>query len=56
MTEMHTDHFNSLFQSGKYSDLKINCGNGAITFRVHKNVVCTQSKVLAAHIDNPFLV
>lgn len=47
-------HFDSLLDDPKYSDLTIHCDGR--TFRVHKVIICLQSKPLAAHVDNPFLV
>ncbi|PQE06300.1 BTB POZ domain protein [Rutstroemia sp. NJR-2017a BBW] len=42
-----------MLESGRYSDLTIKCGGKV--FRVHRNVVCLQSKPLAAHVDGVFL-
>ncbi|RDW88237.1 hypothetical protein BP6252_00269 [Coleophoma cylindrospora] len=39
----------SLYKSGKYTDLVIQCGKQA--WKVHRAVICTQSKPLAAAID-----
>ena len=44
----------STLANGKYSDLTITC-KGEI-FKVHRMVVCLQSKPLAAHIDGAFRV
>jgi hypothetical protein len=44
----------STLAGGKYSDLTIAC-KGEI-FKVHRMVVCLQSKPLAAHIDGAFRV
>lgn len=41
-------------ESGDYSDLTIICGNEK--FSVHKVVVCSQSRVLAAAMKNGFKV
>ncbi|KAM3548897.1 hypothetical protein ARSEF4850_009152 [Beauveria asiatica] len=41
-----------LLKSGEFSDLTLVCG--CKDFNVHKAVVCTQSKVLAAAIRGPF--
>jgi hypothetical protein len=38
----------------KYSDLTLRCGKNV--FKVHKNIVCTQSKVFAAACDGGFQV
>ncbi|PQE16205.1 BTB POZ domain protein [Rutstroemia sp. NJR-2017a BVV2] len=43
-----------MLDSGRYSDLTITCGSKV--FRVHRNVVCLQSKPLAAHVDGVFVV
>ncbi|ATZ57217.1 hypothetical protein BCIN_14g03750 [Botrytis cinerea B05.10] len=42
-----------MLDTGRYSDLTIKCGNKV--FRVHRNVVCLQSRPLAAHVDGAFL-
>ncbi|KAF5876306.1 putative btb poz domain protein [Botrytis fragariae] len=42
-----------MLDSGRYSDLTIKCGNKV--FKVHRNVVCLQSRPLAAHVDGAFL-
>ncbi|PQE31545.1 BTB POZ domain-containing protein [Rutstroemia sp. NJR-2017a WRK4] len=42
-----------MLESGRYSDLTIKCGGKV--FRVHRNVVCLQSRPLAAHVDGVFL-
>ncbi|KAI9781527.1 MAG: hypothetical protein M1839_005942 [Geoglossum umbratile] len=42
----------SLFQSDKYSDLTITCGNEV--FKVHRAVVCPRSKFFAAACDGKF--
>ena len=44
----------SVYNNGKYSDLIIKCGER--TFNVHRIIVCTQSKVLAAMINHNFKV
>jgi len=41
-----------LFSTGKYSDLLIKCKGKE--FRVHRAVVCLQSKPLAAAVDGQF--
>ncbi|CZR69761.1 uncharacterized protein PAC_19661 [Phialocephala subalpina] len=41
-----------MLESGRYSDLTIKC-SGKV-FKVHRNVVCLQSKPLAAHVDGGF--
>ncbi|RDL40932.1 uncharacterized protein BP5553_00911 [Venustampulla echinocandica] len=43
-----------LLQTGKYSDLEIRCGSKI--FKVHRNVICFQSKPLADCVDGGFLV
>ena len=42
----------SMFNAGKYSDLKIEC-NGW-TFPVHRSVICAQSKVLERMVEGGF--
>ncbi|KAK8900786.1 hypothetical protein QC760_010550 [Botrytis cinerea] len=42
-----------MLDSGRYSYLTIKCGNKV--FKVHRNVVCLQSKPLVAHVDGAFL-
>ncbi|KAK0117806.1 hypothetical protein ONS95_012131 [Cadophora gregata] len=42
-----------MFSTGKYSDLLIKCQGRA--FKVHRTVVCLQSKPLAAAIDGKFM-
>ncbi|KAF8852305.1 hypothetical protein BDZ45DRAFT_749703 [Acephala macrosclerotiorum] len=42
----------AMLKSGRYSDLTIKC-RGRV-FKVHRNVVCLQSKPLAAHVDGEF--
>jgi hypothetical protein len=44
----------SILASGKYTDLTITCKSEV--FKVHRMVVCLQSKPLAAHIDGVFRV
>jgi hypothetical protein len=44
----------SILASGKYTDLTITCKSEV--FKVHRVVVCLQSKPLAAHIDGAFRV
>jgi len=41
--------FEELMDSGKYSDLTIKCGDQE--FRVHRAIVCSRSKPLAAMVD-----
>jgi hypothetical protein len=43
-----------MLEAGKYSDLVIKC-KGKV-FNVHPNIVCLQSKPLAAMVDGKFLV
>ncbi|PQE26683.1 BTB POZ domain protein [Rutstroemia sp. NJR-2017a BBW] len=43
----------TILDSGRYSDLTIKCGNKV--FKVHRNIVCLQSKPLAAHVDGAFV-
>jgi len=43
-----------MLKSGKYSDLTIKCGESV--FKVHRNVICLQSKPLAAAVDGDFKV
>jgi len=43
-----------MLESGRYSDLTIKCGGKV--FKVHRNVVCLQSRPLAAHVDSKFIV
>ena len=42
------------FQSGKYSDLTINCASDE--YKVHRIIVCQRSKFFAAACDNGFKV
>jgi hypothetical protein len=46
--------FSSIFASGKYSDIKIECQGR--TFKVHRNVLCLQSDVFACMIDGLYKV
>lgn len=43
----------TMLDSGRYSDLTIKCGSKV--FKVHRNVVCLQSRPLAAHVNGRFL-
>jgi hypothetical protein len=43
-----------ILESGRYSDLTIK-SQGSV-FKVHRNIVCLQSKPLAAHVDGQFQV
>jgi hypothetical protein len=43
-----------ILESGRYSDLTIESQGSA--FKVHRNIVCLQSKPLAAHVDGQFQV
>jgi hypothetical protein len=43
-----------ILDSGKYSDLTIE--SQGLVFKVHRNIVCLQSKPLAAHVDGQFKV
>ena len=43
-----------LYTTGKYTDLVVKCQGKE--FKVHRAIVCSQSKPLAAALDNGFKV
>ena len=47
-------YLKTLYESGKYSDLIISCGEKQ--FNVHRNIVCTQCPWIAAACDGNFMV
>lgn len=50
----HGVDLSSLRQSGDYSDLRLVCEDRE--FAVHKNILCTQSRVLRAECEGGFQV
>ena len=49
-----SDCLNKAYQAGRYTDLKITCGS--TEFKVHKIILCSQSKVFDAMCSSHFLV
>jgi hypothetical protein len=43
-----------LLQTGKYSDMTLVCAGKE--FKLHRNIVCPQSSVIAAAVDGSFKV
>lgn len=40
---------NSLYRTGKYSDLEVRCGD--LVAKVHKNIVCAQSEWFSCAVE-----